>query len=293
SKQLPAEDRWGLENDVYALVRKGDVLLSDYLAFLNHYRNEDAFLPLAGINDNLFHAYLVMNEPFRDHIAAQAKRIFKNVFERMGYSPAADEPHALSMLRDQLIWTAALFGDPETLAFAGDAFRRLRSGGKVHPDILKSTLQVGAYTGNADVFDWLDQRFRQAVSEHERQNILIAMGCFQDRSLIDKAGAYVLENVPDRNRFIPISSMAANPAATPGMWEWYVSHTEKLEQSHPLLYERVIAAIVPVCGMGKVDAIKKFFSRYTQEKPMLRDVVRISLEKLDINSRMVALNRPR
>ncbi|MFC1516218.1 M1 family metallopeptidase [Thermodesulfobacteriota bacterium] len=291
-KQLPSEDRWGLENDLYALVRKGDVLLDDYLTFLNHYMYEDAFLPLAGINDSLFHAYLVMNNPFRDRIATEARPILKNAFERMGYHPAVDEPHALSVLRDQLIWTATLFGDPETLAFGADAFRRLKSGGNVHPDILKSTLQVGAYTGSADVFDWLDQRFRSAVSEHERQNILIAMGCFQDKSLMDKIGAYVLENVPDRNRFIPIASMAANPSAIPGMWDWYVSHTEKLEQSHPLLYERVIAAIIPICGMGKVDAIKEFFHRYTQEKPMLHDVVRISLEKLEINSRMVALNQP-
>ncbi|MFH2218277.1 MAG: hypothetical protein ABII68_01285 [Pseudomonadota bacterium] len=107
----------------------------------------------------------------------------------------------------------------------------------------------------------------------------------------DRASAYVLENVPDRNRFIPIASMAANPAATPGMWAWYVSHVEILEHSHPLLYERVIAAIVPVCGMGKVDAVKKFFEGYTPKKPVIRDVVRISLEKLSINTRMYELNR--
>lgn len=289
-KRLPAVERWGLENDLYALVRKGDVSLGTHLEFLAHYCHEDALLPLSGIGDNLFHARLIMGDGFAATLSLRADSIFKNVFSRIGYDPLRDEPYAVSILRDQLIWQAAVFGDRETLDVAGNAFLRLKNGESIHPDILKSTLQVGAFSGNTDVFDWMERRFRQAVSEHERQNILIAMGCFQDRRVIEKVGAYVLENVPDRNRFIPIASMAANPAAVPGMWDWYVSHVEMLEHSHPLLYERVIAAIVPVCGMGKVDAVKKFFEGYTPKKPMIREVVGISLEKLSINTRMHDLN---
>jgi len=57
AKDPAPEDRWGLQNDLYAWPcrRCG---LDDYLAFLDLYSEEDAYLPLASIAGNLAHAYL-------------------------------------------------------------------------------------------------------------------------------------------------------------------------------------------------------------------------------------------
>jgi len=41
-----------------------------------------------------------------------------------------------------------------------------------------------------------------------------------------------------------------------------------------------------VCGLGREDEVKGFFANYTTEKDLSRDVIRLSLEKLEINSRM-------
>ena len=46
-KTLPPEDRWGLQNDLYALTVAGEVPLSAYLDYLRLYASEDAYLPLA------------------------------------------------------------------------------------------------------------------------------------------------------------------------------------------------------------------------------------------------------
>ncbi|NOQ19922.1 MAG: M1 family peptidase [Desulfobacterales bacterium] len=62
---LPPEDRWGLQNDMYSLCKSGKASIADYLGFLSVYENEDAFLPLISISNNLQHAYLVMGEPTR------------------------------------------------------------------------------------------------------------------------------------------------------------------------------------------------------------------------------------
>jgi len=98
----------------------------------------------------------------------------------------------------------------------------------------------------------------------------------------------VLKEVPDRNKFIPINYMAGNPYAIPSLWEWYVSHVTALEQFHPVHYERVIEAIVPVCGLGKEEQVKAFFADYMRQKDKAKDVIKLSLEKLEINSRMRA-----
>jgi tricorn protease interacting factor F2/3 len=112
------------------------------------------------------------------------------------------------------------------------------------------------------------------------------LGCFKDEALTIKAQQYVLDTVPARNKFIPVVAMGANPHAIALMWDWYVSHLEEIEQFHPMLYERVVAAIIPAAGMKRAGEVKNFFATYMKQKEKARDVIRLSLEKLEINLRM-------
>jgi len=94
---------------------------------------------------------------------------------------------------------------------------------------------------------------------------------------------YVLAAVPPRNKFIPVVALAANPSAAAILWEWYVSHLPQIEQFHPMLYERVIAAIVPAAGLERPDEVRAFFAEYAKKTGKARDVIRLSLERMEIN----------
>ena len=72
------------------------------------------------------------------------------------------------------------------------------------------------------------------------------------------------------------------------MWDWYVDHLEQIEDFHPMLYERVVAAIIPVAGIERAAEVKTFFNDYMQQKETARDVIKLSLERLEINLRMRA-----
>ena len=48
------------------------------------------------------------------------------------------------------------------LEFAEGRFKALMEGTDIPPDIMKSVLQVGAYTGNTLVYDWFVQRMDQS-----------------------------------------------------------------------------------------------------------------------------------
>jgi tricorn protease interacting factor F2/3 len=284
-KDLPPEDRWGLQNDLYALVRKGNVSIDNYLNFLSNYKEEGAFLPTRSISGNLFHAYLVMKGALREKIASSGKSFLDRVLASIGYEPRTDEKHTTSTLRDQIIFNAVVYGSKDVEVFAVKTFSLLMNGKSIHPNILKSVMQIGALLGNDKTFDWLDRRLKSCESEHERMNILTALGSFRERPLIEKTLQYALDKVPNRNKFIPISQMAVNPYAMPYMWDWYTSNIERLEQLHPLHYERVISVIVPYCGIGKEDQIADFFEKYVKEKGKHKDVISLSLENLKINSR--------
>jgi tricorn protease interacting factor F2/3 len=135
----------------------------------------------------------------------------------------------------------------------------------VHPDIMKSVLQVAALGGDQQTFAWLDQRFQSSQIEHERMNILVALGCFKEKDLLKRSLQYILDTVPARNKFVPVVAMASNPYAIPLLWDWYVSNLAQIEQFHPMLYERVVAAIVPVAGMDNPEAVIQFFEDYMQK----------------------------
>jgi len=53
-----------------------------------------------------------------------------------------------------------------------------------------------------------------------------------------------------------------------------------------MLYERVIGAILPVCGLGREEEVQGFFKDYLEQNQKFRDVIRLSLEKLEINRRL-------
>jgi len=287
-KSLPPEDRWGLQNDLFARVKSGQTTLDEYLEWLGFYDREDAYLPLASMAENLYAAYLVLDADSRQKIAALAIPKFEGILAVIGHEPRPDEDHPTAMLRDQIIWDAALYGSRSTLDFVRGQFGALMAGGAIHPDIMKSVMQAGALSGDAQVFDWFDQQFQVSQIEHERMNILSAIGCFKDAGLIQKTQQYTLERVPARNQFMPVVALCANPYAIELMWDWYVAHLEQIEKFHPMLYERVVAAIIPTAGIQRAAEVKAFFDEYRSQKDKAKDVINLSLERLEINLRMRA-----
>jgi tricorn protease interacting factor F2/3 len=227
-----------------------------------------------------------MDADYKEKISALARPWYQDIIKKIGYDPGKAEKNTVSMLREQLIWEAALFGSTRITEFAGHHFSALLEGAPVHPDLIRCVMQVAALTGEAQVFDWFEVQFRASEIEHERLNILAALGCFKDETLIKKSQNYVLEMVPARNKVIPVMGMASNPYAIASMWDWYVSNLQEIEKFHPLLYERVIAAIVPVGGMERADEVKIFFGDYMKKTDTALDVIKLSLERLEINLRM-------
>ncbi len=286
NRELSAEDRWGLQNDLYAMVRAGEVAIQDYLGFLAHYSTEDAFLPLTSIAGHLFHAFLIMEDKYKDRVTSVGKPFLEGILSNIDYNPRPNERHTLSILRDQILWHLTLYESERAIEFSLGRFEQLIRGQEVHPDIIASVMKAGALHGDQSVFEWVNQKFETSESEHERMNLLAALGSFGDRGLIEKAWTYTLERVPARNKFVPITHMAANPHAIPFMWEWYVSHLEELEKLHPIHYERIIASIIPVCGIACEQEVKAFYQDYMAEKELAKDVIKLSLERLEVNCGM-------
>ena len=106
------EDRWGLQNDLFARVKSSEIPLDDYLKWLSFYDREDAYLPLASMAENLYSAYLVMDSDSRQKITSLAIPKYEDVLAAYRIRTAArrsssDLPAAGSNhLGCSLIWFA-------------------------------------------------------------------------------------------------------------------------------------------------------------------------------------------
>lgn len=279
-------DRWGLQNDLYALVRAGRLSLDTYLDFLKYYDQEEGYLPLVSIAANLQHAYRVIPGQGHSKIGEIGRSLADRVLSKIGMSPKEEEPHTRAALRNQLLWKAAAWGSTSASAFAVDAFEQMMAGKSIHADIARSVMQVGALKKGAAALEWFKLRFSESASEHERMNILAGMVAFDQWDLVEAALDFTLEHVPPRNQFMPIAAAGGNNTVAEHLWEWYQKHLKTLEAFHPLLYERVITGIVPLGGLGHESGVDTFFDAYLKEQPQLKDAVELALEYLKINSQL-------
>ena len=285
---LSTVDRWGLQNDLFALTRAGRVTLTTYLEFLNYYQKEERYLPLAGIVASLAQAFHVVSGPVRCSVAERGCALAHQVLSGMGFEPQDGEPHTRATLRNELLWQSAQWGLKPALDFGVQHCERLMAGENVHPDIARSVMQVGARALGVPALKWLKGRFAEASSEHERMNILTALGAFNQWEEIESALAFVLKKVPPRNQFLPIVAAAANPASADHLWGWYQEHLLELEAFHPLLYERVITGVVPLTGIGRKRDVSAFLTEYEEKNPQYKDAIALALENLAINERLRA-----
>jgi tricorn protease interacting factor F2/3 len=125
TRSLSAVDRWGIQDDLYAMVKRGDVKTQDYLDFLSHYSEENASLPLSSIAANLHHAFILQEGSSRQRVASVGRTLFERVLETIGYEPGRQEKHTTSILRDQILWQAALYGSTKAEEFCMTQFSLL------------------------------------------------------------------------------------------------------------------------------------------------------------------------
>jgi tricorn protease interacting factor F2/3 len=283
NRRLETIDRWGLQNDLFAMVVAGHVTLEQFLEFAAHYQHETDFLPLSSLEANLFNAFLVLDDDHSNRCAQTATDLIENTLNTIGIEPGDDEPQPMSVLRDQLLFHGLIYGSQTVMTFLSPIFESMVNGGQSHPDLMRSVMTAGAFFGSQETLEWFQRRLETSQSEHERLNILTALGQFSDWRTQARALNYTLSHVPDRNRYIPIASAAANPNAAPFIWRWFQENLQQAETMHPLLFERVVAALVPAAGLYDPEAVTDFCTRYAHSNPDLQAVIGISLERLRIN----------
>ncbi|MFX1521253.1 MAG: M1 family aminopeptidase [Promethearchaeota archaeon] len=281
-QKLNPADSFGIENDFYALVRRGDYSLSEFLAFIEeYYAQETRPLPLDFIG-HLRHAYLI-SESKREQIAAIGKKISENALEFHGFEPKEDENPQVSDTRTALLWTAFKFGSVKVAEFGAAQFQDVLKGKEIHADIRSTILRIGA-----EVSDQAMEYFKKRVMEEETpetEKIMItsALGAFDTKEKVYEALKFALKSIPLKNKYITITSAGDNLAFIDHSWKWFLENLNELQKLHPMHFQRVILGLTAIGGLGKEDEVRSTLLN-AQFYDTHKDAINMALERLQVNS---------
>lgn len=281
-------DRFGVQADLWALVKAGRKKVKDYLAYIgDFYGDETEFLPLAGILPILefIHRYLPQH---RDSAAKLITALSKPVLQRVGWEPDDDEPTTDTSLRRTVFEALRQIDDSETIDFASRLWEEYMAGKDVHPDLLSVALftaterQPGAVDYLLGVFEGDD------TTEPERIVILEALGRVRDTKELKNVLDYTLNNVPPKNRRIPIVAASYNPESIEQLWKWFTANKKEVAKIHPFHYGIILNAVLPAAGVTNTDTIETYARKeLTSDVPGVNDSLEMAIENMRIMNRLI------
>jgi alanyl aminopeptidase len=199
-QKLAVLERVGLLGDVSALVRSGDIDLSESLKLAELVAPEsDRHLLGYALSLASTPGGDMLPEPLRQKHEAFVRRLFGKKLEQLGFVPKPREDEETRLLRPSLISTLGLVGkDPRVLSTARSlAEKWLNSRNAVHPDVVEVVLGLAGKNSDAAFQQKLLAAAKAEADRSDRGRIIGALSDVSDRTLVSSQLPLVLTDTFD------------------------------------------------------------------------------------------------
>lgn len=290
-KELGNFDRWGIQNDLFALALAGKASLGEYLDFAGCYFEDGDYLVSDDIATNLYFVYLISSgERFWGRIKEFNAEYFRKVFGRLGWDAEPGEKETNKLLRSFVISALGRLDEKDILSEAKYRFDKfLDKPEQLDPDLRSVVYTLVAWSGDEKIFDQLANLYRKAPTQEEKIRFLAALAGFKDEGLLLKSLDFSISpEVRSQDMFITIARVAGNPYGRKIVWSWLKKNwgeiMKKFGYGSPLL-NRIIGSISVMADASKEDEIKSFFKK--NPVPGTERKIAQTLESLRINAKFL------
>jgi len=290
-KILNHVDRWSLQNDLFSQCVSGTKQLQEYLDFTTSYHDEDDYITLQNLAQNLYHLYkLTRKEKFSDEIRTYTAQFLGTIFDRLGWDSQKNEKHTDALLRSFVITALGKLGDKEILNEARKRFNKfLKNKNSLAADLQEPVFVLMAWQGNEKTYNKLLSLYKKSTLQEEKIRFLMAMCNFKQKNLLLKTLALSLTpEVRSQNIRVPIMGVSANIYGNEILWPWLKNHWKKLVGRFGVgnpLANRIVASIGSVIDDKQEKDVRKFFKR--MPLPGTERVIEQTLERVRIRSKFL------
>lgn len=266
--EMPAQDRWGIQNDMFAFCMSGRATIHDYLELIEQYMSDPDYLPVSNVGHNLILLlHLSHDHSWGSQIRQTSRHFFGGMLQRLGWTGSADDSHTDAFLRSMAITQTGRL-DGHVSVHARRLFEGYREGNTelIQPDIRGAVMAVVAHKGGVRLHNTLRHMFEEDISVEEKMQILEGMCGFDKPAILRRTLEYLLtDNVRSQNVPMGIVQIAANPHSRSVLWPWIQDRWDSLESKvgvgNPLL-SRVVSSLSMVCSIDDYDDFRAFFAAH-------------------------------
>ena len=128
----------------------GTKQLQEYLDFTTSYHDEDNYITLLNLAQNLYYLYkLTIKEKFSDEIRTYTAQFLGTIFDRLDWDSKKNERHTDSLLRSFVIIALGKLGDKEILGEANKRFNKfLKNKNSLAADLQEPVFILAAWQGD-------------------------------------------------------------------------------------------------------------------------------------------------
>jgi len=290
-KQIPAIDRWAVQNDLFSLCVSGDEQVRNYLDFSDAYFEEDSYLASVNVAHNLASLYFrSFDESFAEEIREYAVNYFRKILSTLGWEPQKSDKHTDALLRGFAVSVLGKMNDEDVTKEALRRYKKfLKSTRSISPDLIEPICSIAAWTGNSKTHSELTRFYKTAKTMEEKLRYLGALCGFKDKKLLLKSLDFSqTSHVRSQNMQLPIMKVAANPYGEKVLWPWLKKNwkniNKKVGHGNPL-FNRIVASIASVADDSMEKEIKLFFKK--NPTPGTERTQSQTLERIRINSKFL------
>ena len=296
SRQLPATDRLGIQNDAYALSRAGLLPITQFLELAGSYAGETDASVWSDLASNLRDIeQLIAGEPVHPAYQRFGRELFGPAARRAGWTPRPGDGHLDSLLRSTVLGQSGSYNDEETLAQAGDLFHQyLEDPEAVHPDLRGIVFSLAAQAGDHDTYAQLWELEERTNLQEEKIRLLLAMSRFQDVGLLnDTLESSLSPRVRSQDTITVVAGVAANPRGRQPAWEFVKNNWAEFDRRYGgggFGLMRLVSICNSFTTEEQMADVERFFA--DNPAPAAERTIRQALERMRLNIRWLEQNRP-
>jgi len=284
--QLPAVDRLGIANDVFALAASGlgstTTALEMALAFKENERDYSVWSALASGTGQV--REIVESASFYPQFEKYCKDLYTPLFNHLGWEKKDTDSHTTSMLRALTLSAVTKYGADEVVVQALEKFAHYVDTKELAPDLRTVVFNCAVEFGTVTQFDQMLRIWETAETPELKMKALRALGTTRDPVLIQRYLDFAFSGqVRSNNVLYVFVQLAGNRYARDFMWEFVKTNWESkiipmYKGSHAMLAYMVALPLRGFSTRDKADEGESFF----KEHPVPEATMKLSqvLEKI-------------
>ncbi|KAG1652085.1 Puromycin-sensitive aminopeptidase [Nymphon striatum] len=193
---LPAVDRLGLQNDLFAMVQTGKVPTTEALKLIEAFSNETDYTVWTSICQCLGTLKVVLSYTESLPLLYNfGRKFFSKIYSHIGWDPKPNESHLDALLRSLVIGRLVSFQDPQVLEVAKKRFQAHIDGTTTISSDLRSAVYIAVVSqGDEKTLNQMIEFHNKTDLQEEKNRISYSLGAVGDESLLEKVLKFAISD---------------------------------------------------------------------------------------------------